>query len=106
MVFLHRNKNNEPTVRSFNPTTAGTGATVTITGVNFTGASSVKFGGVPASSFNVVNSTTITAVVASGVSGPVSVTGTYGIDSLEGFVYAGPPSLALSLHLWVQQARL
>ncbi|HEU5168452.1 MAG TPA: IPT/TIG domain-containing protein [Chitinophagaceae bacterium] len=94
LVFFHRNKNNEPTIRSFNPTTAGTGATVTITGVNFTGASSVKFGGAPATSFNVVNSTTITAVVASGVSGAISVTGTYGTDSLEGFVYAGPPVIS------------
>jgi len=94
LVFFHRNKNNEPTVRSFNPTTASSGATVTITGVNFTGASSVKFGGVPAASFNVVNSTTITAVVASGVSGAISVTGTYGTDSLDGFVYAGPPIIS------------
>ncbi len=93
-VVFYRNKNNEPTVRSFSPTTAGIGATVTITGVNFTGTSSVKFGGVPATSFNVVNSTTITAVVASGVSGAVSVTGTYGIDSLNGFVYAGPPIIS------------
>ncbi|HMK20508.1 MAG TPA: IPT/TIG domain-containing protein [Chitinophagaceae bacterium] len=93
-VVFYRNKNNEPTVRSFNPTTAGSGATVTITGVNFTGASSVKFGGVSATSFNVVNSTTITAAVASGVSGAISVTGTYGTDSLDGFVYAGPPTIS------------
>jgi hypothetical protein len=54
-----------PTITSFNPTSAGTGTTVTITGTNFTNASSVKFGGTNATSFNVVNSTTITAVVAS-----------------------------------------
>ena len=93
-VIFHRNKNNEPTVRSFTPTTAGSGATVTITGVNFTGASSVKFGGVPASSFNIVNATSITVIVGSGVSGAVSVTGTYGTDSLEGFTFAGPPVIS------------
>lgn len=53
------------------------GSTVTITGSNFDQVSSVQFYGIEATSFNVVNSTTITAVVPAGdVTGPVSVTST------------------------------
>ncbi|MBB5642526.1 IPT/TIG domain-containing protein [Cryobacterium roopkundense] len=51
--------------------------TVTITGVCFTGATSVLFGATPATSFVVVNDTTITAVVPAGV-GLVDVTVTGG----------------------------
>ena len=53
-----------PTLGSLNPTSGTTlgGITVTITGSYFTDASAVKFGGVAAASFVVVNATTITAV--------------------------------------------
>ncbi|HEY5408706.1 MAG TPA: putative Ig domain-containing protein [Ginsengibacter sp.] len=67
-----------PNITSFTPTSAclGTTPTITITGSNFTGATSVKFNGVNATSFSVVSATTITAVLpASGVtSGPITVT--------------------------------
>lgn len=57
------------TVSSFAPTyvcgTAG-GDTITITGSNFTGATSVQFNGIEATSFTVVNDTTISAVVPAG----------------------------------------
>ena len=68
-----------PTITSFTPTTSGAGATVTITGTNFIGATSVKFGGTEATSFVVVSATSITAVVASGTTGPISVTTPSGI---------------------------
>jgi hypothetical protein len=42
--------------------TASGGASVTLTGTGLTGATSVTFGGVPATSVNVVSSTTLTAV--------------------------------------------
>ena len=80
-----------PTISSFLPTSATTGNTVTITGTNFTGATAVSFGGVPASSFVVVNSTTITAVVALGASGSVSVT-RGGVATLAGFTFTAPPT--------------
>lgn len=77
-----------PSVTSFTPTTATQGATVTITGTNFTGTTAVSFGGTVATSFTVVNSTTITAVVGAGTSGNVSVTTSSGSASLAGFVFS------------------
>jgi len=64
-----------PTVTAINPTSgdkAG-GATVTITGTNFGGATSVLFGDQPATHVTVVNSTTITAMTPAHGSGAVPV---------------------------------
>ena len=58
-----------PTITSFTPSSGSTGTVVTITGTNFTGATAVAFGGTPATSFTVVNATTITATVGSGATG-------------------------------------
>jgi hypothetical protein len=85
---------NLPTLASFTPTTAASGATVTITGTNFTGATAVSFGGTAATSFNVVSATSITAVVASGTSGIVSVTTPGGTGTLAAFVFMPAPTIA------------
>jgi len=53
----------QPTIASFAPTTAKSGETVTITGTNLSGATSVKIGGVEARSFTVVSATEIRAIV-------------------------------------------
>lgn len=82
--------NGPPVITSFNPTSSGSGATITITGTNFTGATAVSFGGVAAASFTVVNSTTITAVVGTGATGSVSVTTPFGTGSLAGYTYLAP----------------
>jgi hypothetical protein len=65
---------NAPTITSFTPTNGAVGATITLTGTNFVGATSMKFNGVSAS--YVVNSNTqITATVPAGATtGTVSVT--------------------------------
>ena len=67
-----------PTIASLSPNSGTTlgGTTVTISGANLTGASSVTFGGVAATSFVVVSGTSITAVTPSGAEGAqdVSVT--------------------------------
>jgi hypothetical protein len=56
--------NTPPTVTAISPTSGPTsgGTTVTVTGTNFTGATKVLFGGVPATSFTVVSATEIKAV--------------------------------------------
>jgi len=82
--------NRVPTITSFTPASALAGATVTITGTDFTGATAVNFGGTPATSFAVVNNTTITAVVASGTDGSVSVTTAGGTATKAGFtIFSG-----------------
>ncbi len=63
----------KPSIGSFTPAKAKTGATVTITGANLTGATTVKIGGV-AAKFKVVSSTKITATVsATAKSGKITV---------------------------------
>ncbi|PHK33968.1 hypothetical protein VF13_38140 [Nostoc linckia z16] len=64
-------------ITSFTPATVCSqdSQTVTLTGRNFNGASSVKFNGVDAASYTVVNNTTITAVTPLGVTtGNITVT--------------------------------
>lgn len=68
---------NVPTVTGFSPLFAcvGSAPTITINGTNFTGASAVSFNGVAASSYTVVNSTTITATLPVGATtGVIRVT--------------------------------
>lgn len=82
-----------PTITSFTPTNAAAGATVTISGTGFTGATAVSFGGTAATSFTVVNATTIQAVVGSGASGDVIVTNPSGSANKAGFVFVIPPTI-------------
>ena len=65
-----------------------------IQGFNFTGATKVSFGGVPASSFVVKASTDITAIPGKGASGDVSVTTPLGTATLTGFIYQTIPTIA------------
>jgi hypothetical protein len=78
---------NLPHLNSFTPTNADSSITVSIKGINFTGAFAVGFGGFPAASFTVVSDTLITAVPGGGASGYVSVFTNTGSDSLAGFIY-------------------
>ena len=90
-----------PVISSFSPTTAAWGASVTITGYSFTGATAVSFGSYPAQSFNVYSDTQIVATVgSSGSSGSITVTNNYGTGTLPGFTFIplaveGPPLLEL-----------
>ena len=79
-----------PTISSFTPTSGIGGTTVKIIGSNFTGATSVKFGGVEASSFTVDSASGITAIVGAGASGDISVTTANGTATLAGFTFNGP----------------
>jgi IPT/TIG domain-containing protein len=64
-----------PIVDSISPNTGsnGGGQSVTISGSNFTGATSATLGGTAITSFSVVNSTTITGVTAAHAAGVVNV---------------------------------
>jgi hypothetical protein len=86
-----------PTVTSVssNSGPAAGGTVVTITGTDFTGATSVKFGGVAAAAFSVTNATTISATSPAG-SGVVDVTvttagGTSATSANDQFTYLAPP---------------
>ncbi len=69
-------KATRPTISSFTPTSGPAGTTITVTGNGFTGATAVTIGGIPAASFTVVSSTSLTAVVATGTgTGVIRVTG-------------------------------
>jgi len=72
-----------PSVTSFTPpsgTTAG-GTTVTITGTNFTGVTSVKFGSTTAASYTVTTSTQITAVTKAHAAGTVAISVTNAVGT-------------------------
>ncbi|PTR01539.1 putative Ig domain-containing protein [Mucilaginibacter yixingensis] len=79
-----------PTITSFTPTSAGIGAKVTITGTNFTGTTTVSFGGMAATDFTVQSSTSILATVATGTTGNIAVTTPSGTATLAGFSFTGP----------------
>src|ERR1019366_2825485 len=88
-----------PTVSSVSPNTGSTagGTSLTVTGTNFSGATAVKFGSVPAASFIVTSSTTVTAVSPAGSSGTVDVTvttpaGTSPTSAADAFTYVTPPA--------------
>ena len=61
-----------PTITSFTPTIGSTGTTVTITGANFTGVTSVSINGVAMTDFTVGSATSITFTLPAGVTtGPL-----------------------------------
>lgn len=79
-----------PTVTAFNPASGAAGDVITITGTNFTNATTVSFGGVNASAFTVKDPQTITATLAAGsASGDVAVTTAAGSGKLAGFTFFG-----------------
>ena len=98
-----------PTVTGISPssgTTAG-GASVVITGTNFTGVTAVKFGSVNATNFTVNSNTQITATSPAGAAGTVDVTvttagGTSATSGSDKFTtLAAAPSIAYGVNLVV-----
>ncbi|QUW01564.1 IPT/TIG domain-containing protein [Chloracidobacterium sp. MS 40/45] len=84
-----------PTITGFSPTSAPVGASVTITGTNFTGTTSVRFNGITAV-FTLNSNTQITATVPAGATtGPITVTNPAGTaTSSTGFVVILPPTIS------------
>src|SRR5713226_4212670 len=93
-----------PTVTSLSPSSgsAAGGTQVTITGSGFTGVSQVAFSGVPASSFNFVSDSQVTAVAPAGT-GTVDVSITAGgvtspvNQPADQFTYISPPGAPTAL---------
>jgi VCBS repeat protein/IPT/TIG domain-containing protein/type IX secretion system substrate protein len=76
-----------PVIDSISPTNGIAGTSITISGQNLADATAVTFGNVSATSFTVMNSTTITATVGAGASGDVSVTTPWGTATHQGFTF-------------------
>jgi Leucine-rich repeat (LRR) protein len=75
-----------PSITTFSPAGGFEGTTVTITGLYFAGVQSVAFGGIPARSFVVNSPTSITAVVGTRASGPITVAnGSVAVQSSQTF---------------------
>ena len=79
-----------PVITSFFPDSATINDKVTIKGKYFTRASAVSFGGTASQSFTVISDTSISAVVAEGTSGSISIKIPNGIDSIAGFKFFTP----------------
>lgn len=87
-----------PRVASVSPSSgvAGGGTSVTITGTNLTGTTSVTVGSSPATSVTVVSDSTITATTPAGSAGAANVTVTTAAGSMmkwSGFTYGTPDPL-------------
>jgi hypothetical protein len=83
-----------PAVTAIGPTSGSTagGTVATITGTNFSGASAVSFGTVPASNFTVVSDTSVIATAPPQAAGTVDVTlttptGTSAVGTADRFSY-------------------
>lgn len=79
-------------ITSFSPETGTTGTAIYIEGTGFTGVLSVTIGGTEATSFEVINTKIIRAIVPATISGSVAVLTDNGNPSLAGFTYADPIS--------------
>ena len=91
----------EPYVTALSPSSGSTGGgtKVTITGKNFGGATGVKFGVAPATSFELLSPEEITATAPPGASGTVDVTvttagGTSAVGLASQYTYGPSPSVS------------
>jgi len=80
----------KPEIRKFEPASGTTGTKVVITGKNLKLVKAVKFGGIAAASFQVLNDTTVAAYVGEGASGLVMVQSEGLVASLGTFEFIRP----------------
>lgn len=80
------------TISSFNPTSAVSGQTITITGTNFSSITGITVGGTSASTYTVVSATTITLTVpSSAATGSIVISKSGQTDATkDGFVFITP----------------
>ena len=89
-------ENTAPSITSFSPTSGSPKTEIIIKGKNFNKTSAVTFGGTPASSFTVVDNSTITATVGNGTSGDIQIITPNGNASLAGFTFKPVTSMSTS----------
>jgi hypothetical protein len=83
-----------PTLTSFSPNSGRPGNTVVITGTYFTGTIAVSFGSIPAASFTINSDSQITATVANGATGLITVSTPAGTaTSATDFTFTIPANL-------------
>lgn len=86
-----------PTITKFSKSSANPGETITMTGTNFTGTTSISFNGTAAITFIVVSATSISVVVPTGAStGLVAVTNGLGTNSSAKALNINYPSPSIS----------
>lgn len=88
-----------PSLSSIAPVSGSTagGTSITLTGTDLTDTSAVTLGGIAATSVNVINSTTVTAITPAHAAGAVDVTITTpggGATLLNGYTYEEPPTIS------------
>jgi hypothetical protein len=90
-----------PTITSFVPTSGPVGTSVTITGTNLTGATSVKFNGVSATITSNTATQIVTKVPTGATTGPITLTTANGTaTSATNFTVTAPPhARSISLRL-------
>lgn len=94
-----------PNITSFAPAVSPVGSTVTITGTGFTGVNLVKFNNTNATTFTVVSSTTITAVVPVGATTGyiyVGKTNSCNAQSLTTFGVGTPPGSNFTVKAYIE----
>jgi hypothetical protein len=96
-AFIFTNIPPTPTISSFSPTSAKTSDTITITGSDLTGTTAITLGGTSVTSFQVLSSSTVTAIVGNGTTGSLSLTTSGGTAALSGFVFIFSAPLINSL---------
>jgi len=83
-----------PTITGISPDNGVVGTVVTITGTGFLGVTDVKFGGVPAQSFTIIDNSSIHATIGSnGASGSIAVTSPGGSTQGKKFQFYPVPSV-------------
>jgi len=85
-----------PTISSFTPVAGPAGTALTITGTGFSAVSAVTIGGLPVVSFNLISSTTISAVINGGITGRIRVTTPGGLAVSSG-IFSFPKPGIISL---------
>jgi hypothetical protein len=90
-ISVYKNQVVVPSVERFDPSVAGEGTKIVIKGNNFSNATAVNFGGIPAASFTIIDSRTLEAITGKGAGGAVEVVNIFGSGKLAGFTFTAPP---------------